>query len=158
MRCPTFIYSPHVGKKVYICLGDIMKKIERERIEISSLDEIKLLVDTFYGKVRNDDLIGPIFDEVIQDRWPVHLRKMYSFWQTVLLGKHTYEGAPFPPHVKLPINETHFQRWIGIFNHTVDELFYGEIAEEAKWRADKMAKMFTHKLDYYRQHNLKPLV
>ena len=65
--------------------------------EILSLDDIKKLVDTFYGKVRNDALIGPIFNEKIQDRWPQHLEKMYTFWQTILLGEHTYFGSPFPP-------------------------------------------------------------
>lgn len=131
---------------------------EKNKPQITSLDDIKLLVDTFYGKVRKDELIGPIFDEVIGGNWPVHLQKMYSFWQTILLGEHTYGGAPFPPHAKLPIGASHFDRWIAIFNATVDELFDGEIAEEAKWRADKMANMFMHKLDYYRQHNLNPLI
>lgn len=135
-----------------------MEDATGNRTEIISLAEIKLLVDTFYGKVRQDELIGPIFDEVIGDRWPVHLQKMYSFWQTVLLGEHTYGGAPFPPHLKLPIGQTHFDRWIGIFNATVDELFHGKIAEEAKWRAEKMAQMFTHKLSYYRQRNVHPLI
>ncbi|HEV8082029.1 MAG TPA: group III truncated hemoglobin [Chitinophagaceae bacterium] len=66
--------------------------------EIISLDDIKKLVDTFYDKVRRDQLIGPIFNGRIQDRWPQHLEKMYTFWQTVLLGEHTYFGTPFPPH------------------------------------------------------------
>lgn len=64
--------------------------------QIANLDDVKLLVDTFYGKVRADALLGPVFDARIQDRWPVHLEKMYSFWQTTLLGEHTYTGRPFP--------------------------------------------------------------
>ena len=59
------------------------------------LDDIKILVDTFYDKARQDTLLGPIFEGVIEDRWPEHLEKMYRFWQTVLLGEHT-PGAAAP--------------------------------------------------------------
>lgn len=128
------------------------------RRTISSLDEIRLLVDTFYAKVQQDTLIGPIFNEVIKDNWPTHLAKMYTFWQTVLLNEHTYHGTPFLPHMQLPISQPHFERWIAIFNETVDELFKGEVAEEAKWRADKMASMFIHKLDFYRKNKQEPLI
>ncbi len=126
--------------------------------DIKSLDDIKLLVNDFYAQVQKDPLIGPIFDEVIQDQWPVHLKKMYSFWQTLLLGERTYDGAPFPPHMKLPIEGKHFERWIALFHATVDRNFIGEIAEEAKWRADKMAALFLHKLDHFRNSPHKPLV
>lgn len=135
----------------------LMKETARARKDISNLADIKLLVDTFYGKVRQNTLIAPIFDAVIRDKWPIHLEKMYAFWQTVLLGEHTYQGAPFPPHAKLPIEKRHFDQWTGLFNQTVDELFEGRIAEEAKWRADKMAQVFINKLDYYREKGLKPL-
>jgi hemoglobin len=77
--------------------------------EITSINEIVLLVDSFYNKVKKDDLIGPIFDKVVQDNWPKHLDKMYRFWETVLLNNHTYHGSPFAPHAKLPISagQTH---------------------------------------------------
>ena len=126
--------------------------------DILSLDDIKNLVDSFYGKVRKDDLIGPIFDERIQDRWPTHLAKMYTFWQTVLLGEHTYYGSPFPPHAQLPIDEEHFNKWLELFYETLDEHFTGKIAEEAKWRANKMAQMFQYKLQHYKNSPDKSLI
>ncbi|MAN59268.1 MAG: globin [Flavobacteriaceae bacterium] len=116
--------------------------------EISTLRDIKLLVDSFYGKIREDGLLGPIFNGVIKDRWPEHLERMYTFWQTVLLGEHTYYGSPFPPHAKLPVNKTHFDRWLFLFSETVDEHFTGEKAAEAKWRAGKMAEMFQLKIQH----------
>lgn len=119
---------------------------------ILTLDDIKLLVNTFYGKVRADELLGPIFNERIQDRWPHHLEKMYTFWQTTLLGEHTYSGRPFPPHATLPVGHQHFERWVSLFTQTIDELFTGEKAEEAKWRAGKIAEMFELKV-YHFQHN-----
>jgi len=120
--------------------------------KIVNLDDIKKLVDTFYDRIREDKLLGPIFDERIQDRWPVHLEKMYRFWQTVLLQEHTYFGSPFPPHMQLPVDHEHFEAWLKLFNSTVDELFTGEKAEEAKWRAGKMAEMFAAKIDYARNN------
>lgn len=127
------------------------------QIQILSLEDIQKLVDTFYDKVRLDELIGPIFNQRIQNRWPEHLAKMYRFWQTVLLGEHTYFGSPFPPHASLPVEWEHFERWLQLFNTTVDELFIGEKADEAKWRANKMAKMFNYKIEYYRNNNAKPI-
>lgn len=124
---------------------------------ITSLDDIKILVDTFYQNVRKDSLIGPIFDGIIQDRWPEHLEKMYRFWQTVLLEEHTYHGSPFAPHAKLPVGIEHFEAWIGIFTQTVDQLFTGDKADEAKMRATNMAQMFHHKIEYYKNNSASPL-
>lgn len=129
-----------------------------EKKDILTLEDIRLLVDTFYGKVREDELIGSIFNERIQDRWPQHLAKMYTFWQTVLLGEHTYFGSPFPPHAKLPVEKIHFERWLNLFLQTLDELFTGEIAKEAIWRANKMAIMFQYKIEHYKNNQAKSLI
>lgn len=123
--------------------------------DILSLDDVKLLVNDFYGKVREDALLGPVFNDRIQDRWPQHLSKMYQFWETVLLGNHTYYGAPFPPHAKLPVDSSHFNRWLQLFEATVDEHFSGEIAEEAKWRGRKMAAIFQTKIAHFRANQSK---
>lgn len=132
--------------------------MEEEKKDILNFDDIKLLVDTFYDKVREDQLIGPIFDERIQNRWPEHLAKMYTFWQTVLLGEHTYYGSPFPPHANLPVEKEHFERWLSLFSQTLHQLFSGEIADEAMWRANKMATMFQYKIDHYRSNSSKSLI
>lgn len=128
--------------------------------EISQPEDIKVMVNTFYQKVRQDDLLGDIFNGVIQNRWDAHLEKMYGFWETVLLGKQTYYGTPFRPHAELPLEVVHFERWKTLFNETIDEYFQGEKAEEAKWRAAKMAEMFLMKINYYQnQHrSAKPLL
>ncbi|MET0298829.1 MAG: group III truncated hemoglobin [Flavitalea sp.] len=123
---------------------------EEKTGEILDLDDVRLLVDTFYGKVRNDDIIGPVFNVKIQDRWPEHLEKMYRFWQTLLLDERTYFGRPFPPHAQLPVDWKHFERWMNLFTATVDELFTGTKAEEAKWRAGKMAELFNAKIQHFK--------
>ena len=120
--------------------------------DIQNLTDITILVDTFYGKVRENPLLKDIFNNIIQDRWPEHLAKMYNFWQTVLLDKHTYYGSPFVPHAKLPVELEHFDKWLLLFNATVDELFEGEKAEKAKWQGQRMAQMFHSKIEYYKDN------
>ncbi|MBC9930067.1 group III truncated hemoglobin [Chitinophaga qingshengii] len=117
--------------------------------DITHITDIQLLVDNFYGKVREDDLLGPIFNNLLQDRWPEHLEKMYRFWDTVLLDSHTYHGAPFHPHATLPVNLVHFERWVQLFRETVYAHFTGAKADEACWRGEKMAQMFLSKIEYY---------
>src|SRR5687768_14637425 len=126
-----------------------VNQIMENNSDILTRDDIKHLVDEFYNKVRGDELLGPIFNERIQDRWPVHLEKMYAFWGTVLLGQSDYLGSPFPPHADLPVDNTHFKRWLKLFYETIDNTFKGEKADELKWRSEKMAKMFESKIEYY---------
>lgn len=120
--------------------------------DIINLDDVKLLVNSFYDKVRTDELLAKIFNDRIQNNWDLHLEKMYRFWQTVLLSEHTYSGSPFNPHAKLPVAQIHFDKWLSLFYATIDELFEGEKAREAKWRAEKMAEMFYHKIEYFKNN------
>ena len=126
--------------------------------DIKDITDIQLLVDTFYGKIREDQLLKDIFNNKIEDRWPEHLQKMYNFWQTVLLEEHTYYGSPFLPHAKLPVDIKHFEKWLGLFNTTVDDLFEGEKADRAKWQGQRMAEMFHSKIEYYKNYPGTPLL
>ena len=126
--------------------------------DIVGRSDVEKLVNTFYSAARQDALLGPVFEQAIGSRWDEHLGKMYNFWETVLLGAHTYGGGPFPPHARLPIHDEHFQRWVTLWKATIDDHFVGERADEAKWRADKMATLFMSKLAYYRGRNSTPLV
>ena len=127
--------------------------METER-EIMAMEDIQLLVDTFYSKVREDELLGPIFEERLAGKWEEHLAKMYRFWHALLLGEHSYYGSPLMPHLDMPVEKMHFQRWVEIFHQTVDDLFAGEVAEEAKWRGNRMAEMFNYKIDFFRTNKI----
>lgn len=120
--------------------------------------DIELMVNEFYQKVRKDNLLGGIFNGVIKERWPEHLEKMYRFWETVLLDEHSYYGSPFVPHAKLPVEKEHFDRWLDLFNSTVDEHFTGAKAEQAKWQGQRMAEMFLSKIQYYQNNSSTPLL
>lgn len=102
-------------------------------------DDVKKLVDTFYDKVKADELIGPLFGHV---DWPHHLPIMYNFWSSMLLGDQTYRGNPLQKHLPLPLERMHFERWLKLFTATVDENFAGEKADEVKMRAQSIAGIF----------------
>ena len=114
--------------------------------DIASEADIQLLVDGFYTKVVEDALLGPVFNDVAHVDWPRHLPVMYDFWSSLLLGTTRYHGRPFPRHLPLPIAAAHFQRWLALFEATVNELFAGPKAEEAKVRARSIATLFEHRL------------
>ncbi|MGX5818114.1 group III truncated hemoglobin [Chitinophaga lutea] len=119
--------------------------------DIENRTDIELLVNTFYAKVQQDDLLGPVFaDRIAPDAWGPHLETMYRFWGTQLLGTMDYAGRPFPKHRPLPINDTHFTRWVQLFHATVDELFAGPRASTAKVKAFSIAEVFMNKLLFER--------
>lgn len=113
--------------------------------DITNLDDIILFVDEFYAKVQNDDLIGPIFNNTIND-WKPHLDKMYTFWNAALFGIPGFKGNPFSKHAPLPISKPHFDRWLLLFRETIDANFKGKMATNTKNRAELMAIMFLSKL------------
>jgi len=124
-----------------------------EKKDILTLEDIMVLVDTFYTSVRKDADLGPVFEAKLKNRWPEHLEKMYRFWQTILFQEHTYFGSPFPPHAQLPIEAMHFEKWLALFTETVDACFKGEKADETKWRAGKMAELFSSKIECIRRND-----
>lgn len=120
--------------------------------DISTADDVHTLVHRFYDKIRADDLLGPVFAlRIGTDGWAPHLARMCTFWGTVLFNERGYYGNPFAAHRELPVDAEHFEHWLDLFRVTVDEYFAGPKADEAKWRAERMAEMFQLKLKYYRE-------
>lgn len=118
--------------------------------DIITPDDIKLLVDNFYAKVNDNDLLSPIFNHIAKTDWPSHLPKMYAFWSGILLGTAEYRGQPFEKHAQHAehIHAEHFQEWLKLFHATIDEHFEGEKAKLAKQRADSIASIFQYKIDF----------
>lgn len=118
------------------------------RVDIATREDIVRLVDLFYSRIRADGILGPIFDDVAHVDWSVHLPKMYDFWDAVLFGRAAFKGDPLGAHRALnqltPLARSDFDRWVALFNHTVDEQFAGAIANEAKFRAIRIAMVMHH--------------
>lgn len=118
-----------------------MSKMKEVRSDILTEAGVALLVNVFYGKIREDALLAHIFNEVVKDNWPAHLSRMTDFWSTVLLHTRTYKDHPMPQHLPLPVGKQHFERWRELFNVSIDELFEGQIAENARKRANSIASI-----------------
>ena len=104
------------------------------------LDEagIARLVDTFYARVRQDDLLGPVFDDAVHD-WPAHLRTLTDFWCSVALRAQRYRGNPMGVHRGLSgIEEAHFQRWLALWRETVPQVIDAEGAERLIEHANRI--------------------
>jgi hemoglobin len=111
-----------------------------EKFDDISEDNIRLLVDSFYGKVRADEALAPVFDAAIHD-WPPHLEKMYAFWSSVMLTSGRYKGNPLIKHVVLPgIRPELFARWLTLFHETCGELFDDGIADAFRVKAERIAE------------------
>ncbi len=108
-----------------------------------TIDEaaLKALVDSFYGKVRGDALIGPLFNEAILD-WPEHLDKLQAFWSSVMLTSGRYKGRPLPAHIKHAdrISARSFDRWLALWKQTTDELIEPEGAAKLQDKAARIAE------------------
>ena len=119
-------------------------------MDITTKDDIEQLVNTFYGRVREDDFIGPIFNSVVGDHWDTHLPKMYAFWGMSLFGEGGYRGNAVQKHVEIdksfPLETPHFDRWISMWKETVDSLYEGPVAEDAKKKASLMLQLIQIKV------------
>lgn len=118
------------------------------RAVLASRADIIRLVNTFYDHVREDAILGPIFNDIAKVDWDEHLPKMYDFWESVLFGTAAFKGAPIPVHRDLarqvPLTDREFERWLTLFHQSVDTLFVGPLATEAKIRAVRIASVMQH--------------
>lgn len=127
--------------------------------DIQTPADVKILVATFYEKVRADDLLGPVFDlRIPEDQWPKHLDVLYNFWEAVIFGEIAFNGNPFPKHIGLGIQQKHFDRWIHLFHATIDDHFQGVKADEVKEKSLKMRILFEHKLKSIEETGMRPLI
>ena len=119
--------------------------------ELSDKKDIELLVNSFYEKVKQDETIGYIFNDVAKVDWTVHLPIMYNFWEMMIFGTGPYKGDPMTKHIELnkktPLESIHFDRWKKLFIETVDDLFQGAKAEDAKGRASHIATLMQFKVE-----------
>lgn len=113
--------------------------------------DIIRLVDRFYERIRSDEKLGPIFNDIAQVNWETHLPKMYDFWDTVLLRAGTFRGNPLAAHAKLvsmaDMSKASFDHWREIFTETVNELFEGTNAALIVRSAEDMANVIYSKIN-----------
>lgn len=118
-------------------------------MDIENREDIEKLMRVFYAKAIPDEIIGHYFTEVIQMDLEQHLPVIIDFWETVLFGVARYKSNAIAVHQQLhtksAFTDQHFERWITLFQSTVDELFSGDKAELAKQRALSIATVMKIK-------------
>jgi hemoglobin len=120
--------------------------------DITDRNDIEHLINSFYVKIGENELMGPIFNEIANVDWGHHLPKMYDFWDMALFDTPGYASHPLKPHIALnamhKLKPIHFDTWVKLFCNNVDELFAGEKAEEIKIRAKSIGETWMYKFEY----------
>lgn len=118
----------------------------------TGIDEamIRNLVHAFYGRVRADETLGPIFAAEVED-WDAHLDTLVDFWSSIALMTARYDGRPMPAHVKLDVGEAHFARWLELFRDTAREVCTPEAAQFFIGKAENIARSFQMGISFARQ-------
>lgn len=120
--------------------------------DIQSREDIDRLVSRFYERMMVDDVIGYIFTHYAKIDLDEHLPIISDFWETILFEKPVYKRGPKAMNVhvdlaqKVTFRKQHFNRWLYLFNTTVDELFEGEYASKAKTRANSIAETMQKRI------------
>jgi len=118
--------------------------------DIENRKDVEQLINSFYDKVKRDNVIGFIFNDVAKVNWEKHLPVMYDFWEGVIFLTGKYSGNPMEVHMKLnqrvKLGKEQFERWIKLFIEAVDELFEGKKAGLAKEKANGIATIMENKI------------
>ena len=118
--------------------------------DLTSPDEVAEMVRRFYADVAQDDLLGPLFNDVAAVDWSEHLPKLTAFWCRVLFGMQGYVGNPFREHSivhrQSPFTPAHFHRWLELFHETVDLGWVGPNAERVKELGRNVAEVHSGQL------------
>lgn len=126
------------------------------RPDLCTTEEIRDLVYQFYGRVRADPTLGPVFDAHIDD-WPKHLEIMVRFWSSLLRGSGEYSGTPMPKHVALPdLDAGLFQHWLSLFHETTASLPNRNMANQANELAQRIARSLWFGYQMNREPNRMP--
>lgn len=111
-------------------------------------------IDNFYARVRDDDLIGPIFLATIHD-WPAHKRTMVDFWSRAVLGTQRYNGMPLPPHVRLRLGPEHFRRWLELWSAACRDTMPEPLADHTGALSASMANHWSTALAAIEEQSAK---
>jgi hemoglobin len=118
--------------------------------DLDSPEEIAEMVRRFYADVAQDDLLGPMFNDVARVDWAEHLPKLAAFWCRALLGLPGYAGNPFQAHARVhrqaPFTAAHFERWLSLFHETLDLGWIGPRADRAAELAANVARVHRQQL------------
>jgi hemoglobin len=108
------------------------------------------VVVRFYREVVFDEVLAPVFDEVVEVDWAVHIPKLIDYWCYVLLGETGYDGALLAAHRHVhqlgPVRLGHLDRWYALWASSIDTGWSGPQAERAKEHARRIGTSRARRL------------
>jgi hemoglobin len=114
--------------------------MQPNEFDLCTEEEVATLVHSFYAKVRQDEVLGPIFDAQIDD-WDHHLARLVDFWSSILRRTGQFSGSPMAKHAVMPgLSAELFQRWLMIFRQNAAEQPNAAMAEQACLMAERIAQ------------------
>lgn len=123
---------------------------EHRGADLDTPEEIAEMVRRFYQDVAQDDLLGPMFNDVARVDWTEHLPKLTAFWCRALLGVPGYQGNPFRAHSEVhaqaPFTPAHFRRWLELFSETLGGGWSGPNCDRALALAQNVARVHGNQL------------
>lgn len=118
--------------------------------EIFCRDDLEELLTVFYSRLLEDESLRHFFTTVIPLDMAHHLPLITDFWEAVVFGRHTYSKNVMAVHQHInhlsTIQPEHLDKWVMVFNQTLDALFVGTNAELMKQRAQSIATLMKIKL------------
>jgi hemoglobin len=120
------------------------------KTDIASRSDIEKFIVAFYEKVKQDETIGFIFNDVVKMDWEHHIPVIVDFWESILLDNPVYKRNAMEVHYSLnkktPLTKEYFEKWLQLFSSTIDKLYEGKIAMLAKKRAKGIADVMLLKM------------
>ncbi len=90
--------------------------------------QIASVLAQFYGRVRLDPVLGPVFAAHVTD-WVAHEAKIADFWANAILSERSYDGNPMQAHIAAGnVATDHFARWLALFDEVLDNELPPELA------------------------------
>jgi hemoglobin len=122
--------------------------------KLLSEDDIERLIPAFYDRIRNDIVLGPIFNNAISD-WPEHLDTLQSFWSSIILGTGRYKGQPMIKHLPHHQNMTlaNFERWLSLWYQTTSDLLLPNQAAILQRKANRIAESLRLGIEFYQERS-----
>lgn len=122
-------------------------------VDITEAD-IGSLVPAFYEHLRQDAVLGPIFDEAIDD-WPRHLETLKAFWSSVMLTSRRYKGQPMVAHFRHEqvMTAENFARWLDLWRDVSDRILPREKAAVFQEKAQRIAESLQLGIRFQRERH-----
>ena len=124
--------------------------------DLPSEEDLARLIPAFYARVREDPLIGPVFNAAIDD-WPHHLERLTAFWSSVMLTSGRYKGSPMQAHLRHrgSIEPEMFARWLALWHEVTDAMLSPAAARAMQGKADLIGESLQLAL-FYRPERRPP--